>query len=92
MATLEHPGCVQLNSALLSLPREVRDIIWRNLMGSMIIHLWIDESNGKKLRGSFCRAEDEYCRLRCRAWLQKTENAKWPTLGVYGFVLACTQT
>ncbi|KAH7305731.1 hypothetical protein BKA65DRAFT_485907 [Rhexocercosporidium sp. MPI-PUGE-AT-0058] len=92
MANLEHPGFVQLNSPLLSLPREVRDMIWKSLMGGMIIHLWIDENDWKKLRGSCCWAEDENCRLRCQAWLQKKGKAKWPTIGVYGLILACAQS
>ncbi|KAL5329491.1 hypothetical protein ACEPPN_003005 [Leptodophora sp. 'Broadleaf-Isolate-01'] len=92
MTTLEHPGVVQLNSPLLSLPREVRDMIWKRLMGGMFIHLWLDENDGKTLKGSFCWAEDENCRLRCRAWLQKKGKAKWPTIGVYGFILACAQS
>ncbi|PVH74618.1 hypothetical protein DL98DRAFT_593948 [Cadophora sp. DSE1049] len=91
MTTLEHPGSVQLNSPLLSLPREVRDMVWKNLMGGMIIHLWIDENDGKKLRGSYCWAEEENCRLRCRAWLQKKGRVKWPTIGVYGLILSCSQ-
>lgn len=92
MTTLEHPGSVQLNSPLLSLPGEVRDMVWKNLMGGMIIHLWIDEADGKKLKGSYCWAEDKNCRLRCRAWLQKKGKVKWPTIGAYGFILACAQT
>ncbi|KAK0123749.1 hypothetical protein ONS95_008756 [Cadophora gregata] len=91
MTTLEHPGSVQLHSPLLSLPREVRNMIWRHLMGGMIIHLWIDEDYGKKLRGSYCWAEDENCRLRCRAWLQKKGTIKWPTIGVWGFAMCCAQ-
>ncbi|KAG4432310.1 hypothetical protein IFR05_012217 [Cadophora sp. M221] len=61
-------------------------------MGGMFIHLWHDENEGNKLKGSFCWAEDENCRLRCRAWLQKKGKAKWPTIGVYGFIFSCAQS
>ncbi|KAL2075074.1 hypothetical protein VTL71DRAFT_16 [Oculimacula yallundae] len=85
-------GMVQLHSPLLCLPREVRDMIWKELMTGMFIHLWIDENYGHKLKGSFCRAEKDDCRHRCRDWLEKKGDMKWPMIGVLGVLLSCVQS
>lgn len=75
-------------SPLLSLPREVRDVIWEYAVGDMQIHWWIED---RKLRGMVCRSEEINCQSGCRAWIQKKGEDPWPVIGVMGMLLTCKQ-
>ncbi|KAK6581606.1 hypothetical protein PZA11_006297 [Diplocarpon coronariae] len=85
------PAAPQRQSPLLSLPREIRDMIWREVLGGMILHLWTDDAEPSRLRGLRCRAGDVACRLRCRAWLERPGAEQWPRIGVVGFLSSCLQ-
>ncbi|KAJ5046804.1 uncharacterized protein L3040_004029 [Drepanopeziza brunnea f. sp. 'multigermtubi'] len=87
----EHPPAVQWQSPLLTLPREIRDMIWRELLGGMLLHLWMEESEPDRLQGALCRASDVACRLKCRDWLEKPGVEQWPKIGVMGCLTSCLQ-
>jgi len=73
-------------SLLLSLPREIRDVIWEYAIGDMQIHWWTED---RKLRGMVCRSEESHCQSGCRAWIQKKGDNPWPVIGVIGMLLSC---
>lgn len=73
-------------SQLLSLPWEVRQMIWREVAGGMMIHWFIED---RKLRGMRCRAGNPNCLLRCKVWLPKSKKNPWPTIGLSGLLLSC---
>ncbi len=89
--SVERLALPQWQSPLMSLPWEVRDMIWRYLLGGMILHLWTEKHQSKHLKGSLCRARDPDCRLRCRDWLEKKGTEQWPRIGVVGYLLSCRQ-
>ncbi|KAK2627393.1 hypothetical protein QTJ16_003359 [Diplocarpon rosae] len=80
------PAAPQWQSPLLSLPREIREMIWKELLGGMIIHLGTDDAEPRKPKGFLCKAGDVACRLRCRDWIEKDGKQPWPSIGVVGFL------
>jgi hypothetical protein len=75
-------------SPLLGLPREIRDMIWRYVVGGKQIHWRIE---ARKLTGKVCWSENELCYSQCLAWLWKGPGPQ-PVIGVMGVLLSCRQT
>ena len=75
-------------SPLLRLPWEVRNMIWKEAAGGMMIHWSIED---RRLRGMRCRSNNPNCLLRCSDWLQKSSQTPWPTMGIIGMLLSCRQ-
>jgi len=73
-------------SQLLSLPWEVRQMIWKEAVGGMLIHWFIKD---RKLRGMRCRSGNPNCQLRCKVWLCKSKKDPWPTIGLIGLLFSC---
>jgi hypothetical protein len=73
-------------SQLLSLPWEVRQMIWKEAAGGMIIHWFIED---RKLRGMRCRSGNLNCQLRCKVWLPKSKKDPWPIIGLSGLLFSC---
>ncbi|KAF4628387.1 hypothetical protein G7Y89_g9766 [Cudoniella acicularis] len=75
-------------SVLLSLPREIRDIIFEYVAGGMVIHFWIKE---RKLNGHRSVATKDL--FRADLGLSSPSKICWisPTIGVMGMLLSCRQ-
>ncbi|KAH7336257.1 hypothetical protein BKA65DRAFT_506003 [Rhexocercosporidium sp. MPI-PUGE-AT-0058] len=77
---------------LLQLPRELRDIIWREVVAGKVVH-WIVVD--RKLVGFPCRANDPASlagsgHLKCWSRVE-VENEEIPRIGVLGLVSSCRQ-
>jgi hypothetical protein len=87
--TMDSPATTGAN-LLLGLPREVRDLIWYQVLGGMVIHWWIED---RKLKGFQCREVElieRDCFLRC--WIPEVSNDKDSRLGAMGLLQTCRQT
>lgn len=78
---------MQPHSKLLMLPREIRDMIWKDVMGGKSIH-W--EIVDRKLCGRICRCEVHCDWLACMSWKMPNEHLKMNNL--VGLLLSCKQT
>ncbi|KUJ23372.1 uncharacterized protein LY89DRAFT_180516 [Mollisia scopiformis] len=80
--------------SLLALPREVRDEIWRHVIGEPKVHAWIsavDSSRG--LEGARCGEVCQHCSWHSVGYsTASTDKASDPTFGVMGCLLSCAQT
>lgn len=69
---------------ILALPREVRDMIWKEAMGGMVIHLWISRG---KFRGGIIHSNDVERDVNCRRGNPQCE----PSCSILGILQSCKQ-
>jgi hypothetical protein len=69
---------------LLSLPREVRDIIWKEVLEDMVVHLWAYDG---KFGGAKCQSNDPTCLAKCMRRLQECNGR----CGFMGLLSSCRQ-
>ncbi|CZR67656.1 uncharacterized protein PAC_17555 [Phialocephala subalpina] len=77
---------MQSKSKLLMLPREIRDMIWKEVMGGKSIH-W--EIVDRKPSGRICRCEVHCYWLACMSW--KIPNGHLEMNNMIGPLLSCKQ-
>lgn len=92
-ADATNPCVAQPQCQLLSLPREIRDIIFKEAAGGMQIHLWKSPYRATKqeMFAAACLAGPEGCRGKCEFSKAAKNNWPRPIFGVMGILMSCRQ-